>query len=119
MIWETERILLRPWEETDAEELYRYASDPEVGLPCGFRPHADLECSRQVLTDILMKPGTYAIVWKESGLPVGSCGIFPTSAAGLRRDLVEHGFLKRDRAGTCYQVRETKPALEEFIELNT
>ena len=28
---ETERLLLRPWRENDAEALYKYASDPEVG----------------------------------------------------------------------------------------
>lgn len=28
MIFETERLTLRPWEESDAEDLYRYASDP-------------------------------------------------------------------------------------------
>ena len=38
MILETTRLLLRPWREDDAEELYTYASDPEVGLPAGFTP---------------------------------------------------------------------------------
>lgn len=28
---ETERVLLRPWRESDAETLFKYASDPEVG----------------------------------------------------------------------------------------
>jgi len=28
MILETERLILRPWEETDAEECYKYAKDP-------------------------------------------------------------------------------------------
>ena len=28
---ETQRLLLRPFTEADAEDLYRYASDPEVG----------------------------------------------------------------------------------------
>ena len=28
---ETERLLLRPWLESDAETLFKYASDPEVG----------------------------------------------------------------------------------------
>ena len=28
---ETERLMLRPWEDGDAEDLYHYASDPEVG----------------------------------------------------------------------------------------
>lgn len=32
---ETERLILRPFEESDAEELYRYASRPEVGLTAG------------------------------------------------------------------------------------
>ena len=32
MILETERLLLRAWEEKDAEDLYRYASHPDVGL---------------------------------------------------------------------------------------
>ena len=28
---ETERILLRHWQESDAEALFKYASDPDVG----------------------------------------------------------------------------------------
>lgn len=28
---ETERILLRPWRESDAPTLFKYASDPDVG----------------------------------------------------------------------------------------
>ena len=39
---ETERLWLRPWEEADAENLYRYAKDPTVGgrgdLGLGARP---------------------------------------------------------------------------------
>ncbi|MFY9120401.1 MAG: RimJ/RimL family protein N-acetyltransferase, partial [Syntrophomonadaceae bacterium] len=31
MILETERLILRPWQESDAHDLYRYASDPQVG----------------------------------------------------------------------------------------
>ena len=28
---ETERLILRSWEESDAESLYKYASDPDIG----------------------------------------------------------------------------------------
>lgn len=28
---ETERLILRRWEDTDAENLYEYAKDPDVG----------------------------------------------------------------------------------------
>ena len=30
MILETERLILRRWEESDAEDLYKYASNPDV-----------------------------------------------------------------------------------------
>lgn len=31
MTLETERLILRRWEESDAEDLYKYASNPDVG----------------------------------------------------------------------------------------
>lgn len=31
MILTTERLVLRPWTEADAESLFKYARDPDVG----------------------------------------------------------------------------------------
>ncbi|HPF19621.1 MAG TPA: RimJ/RimL family protein N-acetyltransferase, partial [Bacillota bacterium] len=31
MIFETERLNLRPWQAEDADSLYEYAKDPRVG----------------------------------------------------------------------------------------
>ncbi len=75
MIFETERLILRPWGEEDAEECFRYAKDPRVGPPSGWPAHTDVENSRQVIRDILAVPETYAVVWKETGLPIGSVGL--------------------------------------------
>ena len=61
---ETERLLLRKWEESDAEECYRYAKDPRVGPIAGWPVHTSVEISRQVIRDILAVPETYAIVLK-------------------------------------------------------
>ena len=36
MTLQTERLTLRRWEETDAESLYEYASDPDVGPIAGW-----------------------------------------------------------------------------------
>ena len=36
MILTTNRLFLRPWGESDAEDLYKYASDPEVGPVAGW-----------------------------------------------------------------------------------
>lgn len=35
MVFETERLILRPWKEEDAESLYRYAKNPKVGSIAG------------------------------------------------------------------------------------
>ena len=35
----TERLILRPWKESDAESLYEYAKDPLVGPIAGWPVH--------------------------------------------------------------------------------
>ena len=75
MVLETERLILRPWEDADAEECYKYAKDSQVGPIAGWPVHTSVENSRQVIRDVLMVPETYAIVLKETGLPIGSIGL--------------------------------------------
>ena len=40
---ETEKILLRYWQESDAEALFKYASDPDVGPRAGWPAHKSVE----------------------------------------------------------------------------
>ena len=75
MILETGRLILRRWDEADAEELYQYAKDPAVGPIAGWPPHTSVENSREIIRDVLTAPETYAVVLKETGKPVGSIGI--------------------------------------------
>ncbi|WP_130811209.1 GNAT family N-acetyltransferase [Olsenella sp. Marseille-P4559] len=75
MTHETVRLMLRPWEEADAEDLYRYASHPEVGPIAGWPMHTSVENSRQIIRDVLSAPETYAVMLKETGKPVGSIGL--------------------------------------------
>lgn len=49
MRFETERLILRHWEETDAEDLFRYASDPDVGPIAGWPAHQSLKESREII----------------------------------------------------------------------
>ena len=63
---ETERLVLRPWDEKDAEALYRWAKDPEVGPRAGWDPHRSVEESAQVIREVLAVPESYAIVQKAS-----------------------------------------------------
>lgn len=45
----TKRLLLRPFEEADAADLYMYAKDSEVGPAAGWPPHANIDESRNII----------------------------------------------------------------------
>ncbi len=75
MIFQTKRLVLRPWREEDAEELYKYASDPEVGPIAGWPPHTSVDNSREIIRNVLSAPETYAVCLKETGKPIGSVGL--------------------------------------------
>ena len=47
----TERLCLTPWNESkeDAEGLFQYAKDPDVGPIAGWSPHQSVEESLDVI----------------------------------------------------------------------
>ncbi|MBR1706218.1 MAG: GNAT family N-acetyltransferase [Bacteroidales bacterium] len=69
---QTGRLVLRPWHEDDAEDLFQYARDPAVGPAAGWPLHTSVEESRAVIRTVLSAPETYAVVLKATGKPVGS-----------------------------------------------
>ncbi len=72
---ETERLVLRPWEKSDAEALYEIAKDPRVGPAAGWKPHQNLAESYRVIGDVLIAPENYAIILKATGELLGSMGL--------------------------------------------
>ena len=54
----TKRLILRRWEECDAENLYKYASDPDVGPIAGWSPHQSIDESR----DLFREKKTVALI---------------------------------------------------------
>jgi len=82
---ETERLFLRPWQESDAESLYKYAKDPRVGPSAGWPAHTSIENSREIIRNVLSVPETYAVVLKETCEPIGSIGI----KMGINTDLTD------------------------------
>lgn len=94
MVFETERLVLRPWQETDADSLYEYARNPEVGPIAGWSPHTSVENSRQIIRDVLSADETYAVCLKEDNRAIGSIGLIPPtqSHAAMGADEFEVGF---------------------------
>ena len=89
---QTPRLLLRPWEESDAEALYELAKDPDVGPAAGWNVHKDVEESREIIRTVLSAPGTFAIFGRRDGQLRGSCGFFPTRAQGAEAGELEIGY---------------------------
>ena len=63
---ETARITLRRWKESDAETLFKYASDPDVGPRAGWPVHQSVEESQEVIRKFFLNDSTWAIVLKET-----------------------------------------------------
>lgn len=73
----TERLLLTPWRDCDedAEGLYDYAKDPDVGPNAGWKPHQSAGESRRIIRELFLKSDTWAIREKETGKIIGSISL--------------------------------------------
>ncbi|MCI7741746.1 MAG: GNAT family N-acetyltransferase [Clostridiales bacterium] len=86
-VLETDRLILRPWREEDAADLYHYAKDPRVGPAAGWAVHKDEADSLHILRTVLMNDEnannevTWAVTIKGSDQPVGSIGVFPSEVS--------------------------------------
>ena len=69
---ETERLVLRRWEESDAENLFQYAKDPDVGPIAGWPPHQSVEESLDVIRNVFNGPEAYAICLKKDNKAIGA-----------------------------------------------
>ncbi len=77
----TDRLILRPWRESDAGSLYEYASDERVGPFAGWNAHRSVEESREIIRTVLSAHDTFAVVPKDFGRPVGSVALVPGASA--------------------------------------
>lgn len=71
---ETERLILRPWRETDLNDFYEYASVSGVGEMAGWPHHKSIEESKKVLDSFLSERNVFAVVFKENAKVIGSLG---------------------------------------------
>lgn len=72
---ETERLILRPWKESDAESLYEYAKDSEVGPVAGWPAHTSVENSREIIRTVFAEDEVYAVCLKEDNKAIGCVAI--------------------------------------------
>ena len=70
---QTERLILRPWKETDLNDFYEYAKVDGVGQMAGWVPHKSIEESQMILSHFIEGKKTFAL--ELGGKVIGSLGV--------------------------------------------
>ena len=71
-IIETERLILRSWTQDDAEDLFKYATDPDVGPIAGWPVHKSIEDSKSIIKNVFLNAKEcYAVCLKSSNKAIG------------------------------------------------
>lgn len=73
VILKTERLLIRPWRQSDIDDFYSYASVDGVGQMAGWKPHESKEESKIILDMFISHKKTFALEYQ--GKVIGSVGI--------------------------------------------
>lgn len=123
---ETERLILRQFEEADFERVFLIDSDPEVMKYIGVPPLTDINESKEVIQMIRKQyeengVGRLAVVEKESGLVVGWSGLkLLTKAVNGYQNVLELGYrFVPESWGKGYATESGKASLDYgFHELN-
>jgi RimJ/RimL family protein N-acetyltransferase len=94
MTLKTERTVLRQWREADAEKLYEFAKNPNVGPIAGWPVHTSAEDSLRIIREVLSEDETYAVTLRDEDAAIGSIGlqIGQRSSLGIKPDEAELGY---------------------------
>lgn len=85
---ETERLILRPVNIEDADDMYEYSSKEEVVDFVTFPKHESVEDSKEAIKTFFLSrpskawPEAFAIVLKENNKMIGTCDFWPLSDEG-------------------------------------
>jgi len=75
---ETKRLILRPVTENDAEAIFEYCQNENVGINAGWKPHESIEETREIMKLVFLnKENVFGLVLKENGKLFGSIGLIP------------------------------------------
>ena len=86
MVLRTNRLILRNWKESDADDLYKYASDPDIGPSCGWPPHQDIAESLNIIKNVLIGEELYAVCLQEDDKAIGDIKLKLKHSDVVKRD---------------------------------
>jgi len=72
----TKRLIIRPVQTGDADDIFDYSRTPNVGPNAGWKPHENIEETREIMNEIFLNKETvWAIELKETKKIIGSIGL--------------------------------------------
>lgn len=75
---ETIRLVIRPFQEKDAEAFFACCQNPNLGNNAGWAPHKTIEESREILRNVFIgQENIWAMTLKDTQQLIGSIGIVP------------------------------------------
>ena len=80
-ILETERLIIRPINLDDAEDMFEYATRDDVGPNAGWQPHKEISASKKTIESMIsnflteFNIGVFSIVYKENKKMIGTIGV--------------------------------------------
>lgn len=81
-IIETDRVILRAWQEADVNDFFEYASIKGVGEMAGWKHHDSIEVTEKILETFISEKNVFAIICKENNKVIGSLGLHKSWANG-------------------------------------
>jgi putative acetyltransferase len=113
---ETQRLILRPFEEKDLEDFYEYARNPKIGPNAGWPPHKSPEVSQEILKHFIENDEVWALVWKEKNKVIGSVGLHQDQLR-TAPDVIMLGYvLSEDYWGRGIMTEAAKAAINYAFE---
>ncbi|NLI54774.1 MAG: GNAT family N-acetyltransferase [Clostridiales bacterium] len=116
---ESERLILRDFSERDADDVFLYATDPDVGPRAGWKPHISRAESLAVIRMFLSDDNVWAIERKSDRRVIGSLGLHSDKWRNLP-DVRTFGYvLAQDCWGRGYMTEAVRRATRYcFLELD-
>lgn len=72
---QTDRLILRAWQQTDINDFCEYASVEGVGEMAGWKHHDSIDVSEKILQSFIVEKNVFAIIYKENNKVIGSLGL--------------------------------------------
>ena len=91
-ILETQRLILRAWQNNDLRDYHEFASDEQIGMMAGFKPHESLLESQIMLNIFMIQNKSWAIYHKQDNKVIGYIGLHPDTKRSNRIRCLSIGY---------------------------